>query len=227
MGYREKQRESSNKITADYEDNLKLHYEAVRKELDILIGSTMPHQFNVIKTLLWLNIVFIGISIKIMEDGASLWFTVPFFIVSAGSIFSSLIGMRSGRYVHYGVPGKVSFMSKTPDGRWAKSNGLVSMLYEAQRAVRYNGINIIRRSKLIRQSSGLTLLTLASLLALSTHTTFYYKESCPEPLQNTLVSNKKMFHYDNAMFALPDNLKVYKRRILEDYIPGTNIKKNR
>ncbi|UFS63040.1 hypothetical protein LOH54_02680 [Sulfurimonas sp. HSL-3221] len=153
-----------------YEHNLRLHYDAIRKELDLLLGSSIPHQFNIIKTILWLNVVLIGISFKVTENGALLWIVIPFFVMSLTSILIALFGMRLGKFTNYGVDQRIFLMSKIPDNSWTKTQGLLTMMHGAERAVRYNGINIIRRARLIRKAVVTTILSLLLLLILAAST---------------------------------------------------------
>ncbi|MDQ7084419.1 MAG: hypothetical protein Q9M36_05605 [Sulfurovum sp.] len=49
------------------EHNLKLHYEALRKELDIVLTSSIPQQLANMKTLLWVNFIMIGLILQTIK----------------------------------------------------------------------------------------------------------------------------------------------------------------
>lgn len=54
----------------NYESNLKLSYDAVRKDYDNIFTSIMPNQVNLIKTYLWLNTFIIGIAVIFIKEQA-------------------------------------------------------------------------------------------------------------------------------------------------------------
>lgn len=51
-----------------YEHNLKLHYEAKRKELDILLSNSIPNQLANMKTILWINFLLIGLMLQFIKN---------------------------------------------------------------------------------------------------------------------------------------------------------------
>lgn len=55
-----KKKDDSFKVK-NYESNLKLSYDSIRKDYDIILTSIIQTQKNLIKTYLWLNTFILGI----------------------------------------------------------------------------------------------------------------------------------------------------------------------
>ena len=66
----------------NYEHNLKLYNESIRKDLDITLTSTIPIQKNLMKTILWLNSSIIGLSIAILSKNIHIGYIVIPFVFS-------------------------------------------------------------------------------------------------------------------------------------------------
>jgi hypothetical protein len=157
MTYREIQKAKSEKELKEidsYEANLKLHYESVKNELDTLIRSTIPLQMSLIKTVLWFNIVLFGLTLQIIKEFGVVYpfFATAAFLATCISISIALKAMIMGRKVHYGNYLKRTYMMSIPDDKWTKINGLHRMFYDVSRAVRYNGIVLIKRKRYIREA---------------------------------------------------------------------------
>ena len=160
MNSRDKKRKVLERSALDYETNLKLHYDAMLNELNTIIRSTIPNQMTTIRTLMWVNVVFIGISLKLFYDSWSFYLLLFLSTISLGISFYA---MNFGRAILYGNAQKRGFMNAINDGIWAKTTGLYFMMYNVQRAIRYNGIIVIRRSRIIRNITVVTFISLLSL----------------------------------------------------------------
>ncbi len=168
MNIRERNKEKEKQEIEAYESNLKLHYESVKNELDTLIRSSIPSQMGTIKTIMWLNIVLTGLAVQIMvrSGNVNLWLLIPFLISSCASIGIALKAMIMGKKVHYGNYLKRTYMMSIPDGKWAKVDGIYRMFYDISRAVRYNGIVLIKRKKSIHYAMISTALSLVLFVIL-------------------------------------------------------------
>lgn len=160
MNTRDRKKIETEKIAADVEANLKLHYDAMLNELNTLIRNTIPNQMTNVRTLMWVNVVYIGISLKLSNYNWSFYLLISLVIISLGLSFYAMV---FGRSVLYGNSQRKGFMHSIQDGVWAKTTGLYYMIHNVQRAIRYNGIIVIKRSRIIRN---ITIVTFISLLSL-------------------------------------------------------------
>lgn len=154
MNTRERKKEKDKRDIESFESNLKLHYDSLKNELDTLIRATIPMQMNLIKTVLWFNIVLFGISLQLIDKvgvGNPI-FTAAEFVSICFAIAVALQAMIMGRKVHYGNYLKRTYMMSVREDQWAKVNGLYRMMYDVSRAIRYNGMVLIKRKRLIRLS---------------------------------------------------------------------------
>jgi len=154
-----------------YENNLSLVLDSLKYELsDVNRDRTL--QYNTSKTLLWLNVVFVGISIKVLEYNPNIWLYALFIIISSLSILFTLVGMMEGKYNAYASPGRASDYAKIPNDEWIVSNGLLANIQAFRRAIKYNGINLIRRSRWIRKAKVASVVSFIVLLLLSVNSLY-------------------------------------------------------
>jgi hypothetical protein len=165
MRYREKKFHDEKQDVEGYEHNLHLVLDTYKNELqDINRDRTL--QYGNFKTILWINVVFIGVSIKLLEYHPDNIFFILFGISSFVSILIALLGMLEGQFNAYATMGRPSKMASLKNDRWLKSQGLLSAIYAYRQAIKYNGINLIKRSRWLRRSKYLSLLSLFLLLLL-------------------------------------------------------------
>lgn len=155
-------KEKSLEVT-NYEANLKLHYEAKRKELDILLTSSMPTQLSTIKTLLWMNIVMIGLMMQIFRSIPLTTIAKGFFLLSIVSICITLAAMLIKRVKSYGVIDDIEYASKLHDNEWTVSKGLADMLSAAHNSIMDNRDVIVQRAKLMHIATWITLFSILFL----------------------------------------------------------------
>lgn len=145
--------EKESKAIQDYEENLKLHYESKRKELDLLLSSSLPHQISNIKMILWINFLFLGLSTTVLK---SLQFYCAYlipYLISLFAIISMLIALTKRRSKMYGGIDQLDYvLTDIEDGRYAKSKMLSGLLHNTYEAVEYNRDTLQRISKYLRFS---------------------------------------------------------------------------
>lgn len=141
----------------NYEHNLKLHYEAKRKELDILLSNSIPNQLSNMKTILWINFLLIGLILQFIKKFPLPDIIIGFFILSVCAIFTVLMAMLSNRTKSYGVIDDIKMMSKYEDTQWTKSQAIFDMLNAVQLSIIDNRDAITNRAKLMHLSTYLTL----------------------------------------------------------------------
>lgn len=163
-------REKSKIDVENLESNLKLHYDAMQNELNTLIRNSIPNQMTNIKTLMWINVVFTAIAIK-FETFNFVFFILVLSVLTALGL--SFYAMMYGRQINYGVSQRRTLMHKVPKNKWSKYTGLHYMIYNTQVAIRYNGIIVIKRSRIIFY---VLVVTFFSLVFLGLSLYFYTKD---------------------------------------------------
>jgi len=152
----EKRRKEENKEVNDirnYEENLKLHYESKRQELNLLLSSSLPHQISNIKMILWINFLFLGLSVTILKNLHFYCVYLIPYIISILAIISMLIALTKRRSKMYGGIDKLDYVSvDIEDGKYAKSKMLAGLLSNTYAAVEYNRESLQRLSKYLRFS---------------------------------------------------------------------------
>lgn len=145
MTYREKhkakidkEKEESKKSLSDYEENLKLHYEACRKDLDIQLSSSMPQQINIIKTILWINLLLLGVSVQLLKEVPFLLVHLVFYIPVSISVFLMLVSLLQRRVKWYGSYENIDLAHNLYGEKYAKSDMISTMLKNVRTAYEGN-----------------------------------------------------------------------------------------
>jgi len=141
----------------NYESNLKMHYEAKRKELDILLTSSIPQQLSNMKTILWINFLMIGLMLQFIKKFPLPEINIGFFILLILAIISVILAMLTNRTKSYGVPNDILQMSKYNDNVWTVSQATLDMLGNLQESIKENRKVIVNRAKLMHMSTWFTL----------------------------------------------------------------------
>lgn len=144
----------------NYEHNLTMHYEAKRKELDILLTSSIPQQLSNMKTILWVNYLMIGLMLQFINKFPLSKIIVGFFLLSLAAVISVMFAMLTNRSKSYGVPKDVQHMSLYEDNQWTISQATFDMLGALQESVKENGKVITNRGKLMHIATWFTLSSL-------------------------------------------------------------------
>jgi hypothetical protein len=141
MTFREKQKsekELSEKNKKMYEDNLKLHYESYRKHLDIQLSTSMPHQINNIKTILWINVLFIGLSVQILKDVKFELFHMVFYLPVSISVLLMLLALLQRRNKWYGTYDHVDYAYDIDDSKYSTSKMIGTLMKNVREAIHGN-----------------------------------------------------------------------------------------
>jgi len=148
----------------NYEHNLKMHYEAKRKELDILLSSSIPTQLSNMKTLLWINFLFIGLVLQFIKKFPLPDIIIGFFLFSLLAIIFILFAMLTNRDKSYGVHDDIKLMSQYPDDRWTKSRAIFDMLNTVQISIIDNRNALLNRAHKMHTATFLTLVALIFII---------------------------------------------------------------
>ena len=172
---KERERERHKRWIEGYEHNLALLLNAHKNELsDINRDKVLQH--SIAKTLLWVNVVFAGISIKLLEYHPHIWLFGIFVVVSSVGILFTFFGLLEGRYNLYVSGGRAADYAKLPNDQWIKTNGLLTHLFAYRKAIKYNGINLIKRSRWIRRSKYAAIALFVLLLLLGVDALYLNKQ---------------------------------------------------
>ena len=151
----------------NYEYNLKLYNESIRKDLDIVLTSMVPIQKNLMKTLLWLNSSIIALIITIVlknKDIYIIYIVIPF-ILSFLSILIILFSLKIGREKQLGTP-PISVIEDIYQDKLEHINGLIKMSESFNNALNTN-LNIIKlRGDKLSLSTNLTICSFISIVIL-------------------------------------------------------------
>lgn len=155
----------------NYEHNLKMHYEAKRKELDILLINSIPNQLSNMKTILWINFLMIGLMLQFIKKFPLPDLIIGFFLISLAAVICVLFAMLSNRTKSYGVHDDIKLMSTYDDHHWTKSQAMFDMLNALQESIVENRKVITNRGKLMYISTWFSLSSIITLFL-----TFFLKQ---------------------------------------------------
>jgi len=144
----------------NYEHNLKMLYEAKRKELEILLTYSIPTQLSNMKTLLWINFLLIGLMLQFIKRLPLPDIVIGFFILSIFAILFIISAMLTSRTKAYGIPDDIAIMSLYEDHEWTKSQAIFDMTYALQESILENRQAITDRANKMYISTWLTLCSL-------------------------------------------------------------------
>lgn len=163
----EREKKLSEKLVDGYEHNLSLLLDTLKVEHQD-INKDKVTQYGNFKTIMWLNIVFIGISVKILEYITPvIWGYILFIIFSGLSILFSLIAMIESKHNAYTSIGRPKRMANIPNDKWIKAQGYLTIIYAYRKVIKYNGIKLIRHGRWLRRSKWTTLSSFLLLVFLS------------------------------------------------------------
>lgn len=149
----------------NYEHNVKMHYEAKRKELDILLTSSIPSQLSNMKTILWINFLMIGLILQFIKKIPLSDLLIGFFILSLCAILCILVAMLKNRTKSYGVPEDLELMnSYDSTDEWIVFRATKDMMYALQESIKENRKVIIERAKLMHLSTWFTFFSLVLII---------------------------------------------------------------
>lgn len=140
---------------SDFENNLKLNYEALRKDLDILLTSTIPTQKNLIKTYLWFNSIILGVlATKVLPINICNYY-LPIFIVivfacSFASILFCLVALTGGHNKGFGHI-ELDAMHQIKGGH-KHAQGIIKLTEATKQSFIKNKDIITKRAALIRKA---------------------------------------------------------------------------
>ena len=177
---------------ANYEEKLKVYYESVRKDLDIILTSTIPAQKNLIKTILWVNASILGLIAALMKDAVHVVYAIPFSF-SFLAFLVTLFALKDGRTKAFGTP-PVEDIDRIGEDDYEKANTYIQMISAARTAFEHNENVVVTRAKKIAAATTFTVWSVASMLLVAlvyANTHHYPKEVIvSEKNEDTPVDNR-------------------------------------
>lgn len=148
-----------------YEKSLLIHYEAKRKELEILLTSSIRDQLANMKTVLWINLLMIGLMFQFIDKFPLPKTIIGFFILSVSALICILIAMLFKRTKSYGVPEDLELINEydsTDD--WINFRVIKDFMYALQESIKENRAIIIYRAKFMYIATWFTFFSLAFIV---------------------------------------------------------------
>lgn len=142
------------------EKNLKLHYEAMRKDLDITLSTMIPTQKNLMKTIMWVNAIILGLILNNFQKLQYVYFMIPSFAFSAFAFGLILYALKKGRSKSLGHIDTKEIESITQN-RFEAIIGLQKLIVATEKALNQNSEIITNRGKKIADAITFTLLSVS------------------------------------------------------------------
>lgn len=138
------------------EKNLKLHYEAMRKDLDIMLTSMIPTQKNLMKTIMWINAIILGLILNNFLEFKYAFCMIPSFVFSSIAFILIIYSLKKGRSKTLGHI-DISEIESISQNRFEAIIGLQRLISAIEKAIKSNSIIIEDRGKKISDSVNFTL----------------------------------------------------------------------
>jgi hypothetical protein len=141
------------------EKNLTIHYDSVRKDLDIVLTSTIPTQKNLMKTILWVNASILAMELtQFSQLPYHEWLSVSM-CFSFFAIYIIIYSLKKGQIKYFGEA-NIEDVESLKDDQFEHIRGLSLMMFTAKDALEKN-LNIVQtRAKKLSYATTFTLLSL-------------------------------------------------------------------
>ena len=143
----------------NYEENLKSHIEIEKSNIETILRVSMPHQLSNIKTILWVNLVIIGLSLSIFQKLPFNFGIVFMWTSSFIAVTLNVIALLGRRYKIYPEIDKM-FAYNLYDKKFSRSIMLGEILTTIKSAINYNRDIMSGIAKYMHASLYLTLASL-------------------------------------------------------------------
>lgn len=145
-----------------YEDNLRLYFESKRKDLDILLTSTIPTQKSLMKTILWLNTTILALVIASLSKSIGIIFLSIPFVFSFLAIFNILKSLKDGREKTFGTF-SLSHVNDLYSNDNAKIQGLYDMNNSLDIAFKNNADLVKKRAERIATATNYSIVSITTI----------------------------------------------------------------
>ena len=142
-----------------YEDNLKSHIDLEKSNLETILRVSMPNQLSNIKTIIWINLVIIGLSLSILNKLPLNFGIIFMWICSFGAVALNITALLGKRYKTYPLLDEMTAY-KLPDNKYSKSNMLGQILVNIKYAIDENSKVLVWISNFMHISLYMTISSL-------------------------------------------------------------------
>ena len=143
----------------NYQENLKSHIEIEKSNIETILRVSMPHQLSNIKTILWVNLVIIGLSLSVFQKLPFNFGIVFMWISSFIAVILNVIALLGRRYKIYPEIDKM-FSYKIYNNKYSRSAMLGEILTTIKSAINNNRDIMSGIAKYMHASLYLTLSSL-------------------------------------------------------------------
>lgn len=141
-------------MVKNYENNLKLSYDSIRKDYDIILTSVIPTQKNLIKTYLWLNTFILGICFLFVKEKPITAFALEGLalaliccVISMGFLLFALYHNREKQFNYFDP----KTIAKIEHNKWSYAQGLINLIEDTKKAFDFNSDIVKFRASSIRR----------------------------------------------------------------------------
>lgn len=142
------------------EKNLKLHYETLRKDLDITLSTMIPTQKNLMKTIMWVNAIILGLIVNNFQKLEYAFFMIPSFTFSGIAFGLILYSLKKGRSKTLGHI-DTKEIENIDQNRFESIIGLQRIIVSTEKAINDNSEIIKSRGKKIADAINFTMLSVS------------------------------------------------------------------
>lgn len=139
-------------------ENLKLYIDSKRKDLDIILTTTIPTQKRLMKTILWLNVTILGVCFTCIYHKVLLMYCALPFTLSSVAIYLILSSLRDGRVKSFGTPELEKMFNQKKS-----INALILLSKSIKTATEANSEIVKKRADKISISTNLTIVSAISV----------------------------------------------------------------
>lgn len=145
-----------------YEHNLKLYFDSKRKDLDILLSTTIPTQKSLMKTILWLNSSILAFILTLLSRKVGIIFLALPFTFSFVAILLILFSLKDGRDKAFGTP-LLSEIDKIPQDENERIQALYDINTCLDKAFKINIDAVKKRAAKIAKATNFTIYSTISI----------------------------------------------------------------
>lgn len=164
-------------VVKNYESNLKLSYDSIRKDYDIILTSIIPTQKNLIKTYLWLNTFILGICFffakeKLIKpfDLFVLSATLLLCVASIALLLFALYHNKEKQFIYFDP----KTIANIKNDKWSYAQGLVNLIKDTKEAFDFNADIVKFRSFFIRWGGASLFLAFLFFAFATAHISYNY-----------------------------------------------------
>ncbi len=143
-----------------YQEKLDLHLKSKQSQLETILRVSMPHQLTNMKTILWINILFIGFSFHLLTKFDWTNTLLFFYITVLLTLCSILFALLQKRGKNYGDLEDINHSFNIPNTNIGKTSMISALLVNCDIGIKDNIKAMQYISKYMHFSTWMTLLSI-------------------------------------------------------------------